>query len=732
MSKRPRLCPSDRTNPRCAAPLSQLPDGLPGRWGLAIFTVAMLLRALYLLEMRDLPLFSVLMGDGVSYNSWARRIAAGEWYGKEVFYQTPMYPYFLAVVYRVCGSEIWTVRLVQTAISSASCVLLAAGGVRWFDRRVGIATGLLAAAYGPSIFFCAQIQKPVLAMLFIALLVYLLGRMRLAMRPWLALTAGMTLAGLALTRENTLILIPIVACWLGVSHSQEASANEKSENGGLRRARAVGLMLLGVSLVLLPVGFRNKQIGGRFLLTTAQMGPNFYIGNNPAATGSYVELLPNRGDPKYEQQDAIDLAQHDVGRKLTPSEVSRYWMRRGLNYVRSSPAAWSALAAKKFAMTFGAKEIMDTEAIEAFAESSLVLGLFALAVHFGVIGPLALAGLWLTRRRWRELWVLYAMIGALAVSVAAFYVLARYRYPIAPLLMLFASAGTVAWFGASRRERLVGAALAVVGAVALNWPVFHEPWDPRAVTYQNVGLTLLDASDYSRAEEQFRRVLEMVPPDSDLAAAAHKKMAMVLSRMNRHPEAVEHYQYALAIRPDRTDWQVELADVYAQTGRMADAMRTWQAILQIEPDNADVHFRLANALAKTGQWDAATQHLRHTVRLNPRAPEAVVRLAWLLATHPNPKQRAPAEAMALALRANELTQNQSPLALGTLAGAQAATGDFDMAVVTAKRAIDLARRRGEESLARFIAGQLKYYERGEPYVTPTAASPAHSRSDGDP
>src|SRR5205807_336600 len=61
--------------------------------------------------------------------------------------------------------------------------------------------------------------------------------------------------------------------------------------------------------------------------------------------------------------------------------------------------------------------------------------------HFGVLVPLALIGLVATRRDWRRLWVFYAVIAAYASSVVVFYVFARYRFPLAPMLMLFAAAG---------------------------------------------------------------------------------------------------------------------------------------------------------------------------------------------------------------------------------------------------------------------------------------------------
>ena len=50
-------------------------------------------------------------------------------------------------------------------------------------------------------------------------------------------------------------------------------------------------------MVLLPVGWRNYHVGRAFLVTTAQMGPNFYIGNHRGAGGGYEPMVPVAASP---------------------------------------------------------------------------------------------------------------------------------------------------------------------------------------------------------------------------------------------------------------------------------------------------------------------------------------------------------------------------------------------------------------------------------------------------
>src|SRR5438067_7454970 len=53
----------------------------------------------------------------------------------------------------------------QAIIGSASCVLLASAGRRFFSDRVGVACGLMLAIYAPAIFFDGLVQKSTLDVL---------------------------------------------------------------------------------------------------------------------------------------------------------------------------------------------------------------------------------------------------------------------------------------------------------------------------------------------------------------------------------------------------------------------------------------------------------------------------------------------------------------------------------------------------------------------------------------
>src|SRR5689334_8364724 len=142
---------------------------------LVVFAAALGVRLLHVWQIRRAPFFDVLMGDARGYDGWARRIAAGDWIGHDVFYQSPLYPYFLGVIYAAAGRSLLLVRVIQAFVGALSCVLLAIAGRRFFSPRVGTAAGAALALYAPAIFFDSLLQKSVLDLFFITLTLSLAG-----------------------------------------------------------------------------------------------------------------------------------------------------------------------------------------------------------------------------------------------------------------------------------------------------------------------------------------------------------------------------------------------------------------------------------------------------------------------------------------------------------------------------------------------------------------------------
>jgi 4-amino-4-deoxy-L-arabinose transferase-like glycosyltransferase len=552
-----------------------------------VATCALALRLLYLLELRDTPLFSVLIGDGRQYVAWAREIAGGQWIGTAVFYQAPLYPYLLALVFKLAGTNLLIVRLLQAVLGAASCVLLARAGRRFFNERVGLVAGWLLAVYPPAIFFDGLIQKPALDLFLVCLTLALLGEFMTRRGSSLLVGAGLALGALALNRENARVLYPIVAVWL-CWFFRETPART--------RAAWVAAFTAAMLAMTVPVGLRNYHVGGEFLVSTSQFGPNFYIGNHAGARGSYEPLMPNHGNVAFERDDATQLAEKASGRRLSPGEVSDYWVHRALNDIRAQPLGWLRLLGRKLLLTFNATELVDTESIEVYAEYSRVLGtLFWL--NFGILLPLAAIGAWETRAGWRRLAVLYAVVGALALSVALFYVLARYRYPVVPVVLLFAAAALCAVPTSIRGWRQWAPGLALAGVVAI---VAHLPLSPSAdETFLNLGTALISDGRPVEAIPMLERAVASAPN----YAAPHFNLGVALDRIGEKQKALAEFSTAVTLRPDDGEAQGALGLTLRETGRTGDALTAFETAVRLSPDSAPARGNLALALLEVGRRD---------------------------------------------------------------------------------------------------------------------------------
>jgi 4-amino-4-deoxy-L-arabinose transferase-like glycosyltransferase len=548
------------------------------RLAVALFLLAFVVRVIYLVEIDGSEFVRVLVGDAVAYDAWARAIVAGDWFGHEVFYQAPLYPYFLAVVYAVVGPSAFVVRFVQAALGAASCVLLAAAGRRFFSRGVGLVAGLVLALYGPAIFFAGLIHKMALDLFFTTALLYALARVdgEDAPRPRWLLLAGAGLGCLALTRENALAWLPVLLVWLAWRAR------------GRSVGRSVGWFLGGVLLVLGPVAARNAALGGVPLVTTSQAGVNFYLGNNAEADGTYTPLRFGHGSFAQERQDAIELAEQARGRPLTPAEVSSYWSGRAWSWISEHPGAWGRLLARKWMLVWSAREIPDSDEPAVYRDASLVLRATWL-LSFGLLAPLALVGSAASLVERRRVGVLVALLLTSAAGTAAFLVFARYRVPMLPLVVLFAVVGAARLAALARarplRPRAAGAAFALfaLAAVAARFPR-GDDGHPRAMAHYNLGVTLEGEGETTRAAGAYRA--------------------------------------ALADNPAFEEAHVNLGALLARGGDLEGAIREETEALRGNADDATAHTDLANALLQSGRLDEAEAHYRAALRLDPELPSA--------------------------------------------------------------------------------------------------------------
>ena len=459
--------------PRAARPAAPLPP-TPwsalwqelGRDALALFGLAMAVRIAALVLIARTPYLEVDNIDSKGYQIWAQQILTQGWLPTGHFYQSPLYAYYLALVYAVFGTGPWAPRLIQVVVGSVNVALIYAITRQLFSRRVGVLAALLLCFYGPLLLEEIVLSKTALVMCTGLLGFALFVRYYASARP-----AGLYAAG-------GLLGLTVVGAgqWLPAVLALAAYAIWVARR---RRAEVGVTFLAGVGVVLVPMALWNSLQGGGVMLTSGDAGLNLYLGNNPLTTGLPGRPFGLRDIPEFEEDDSRRLAEKEVGHPLTPAGVSQHWSGRAAAFAFEHPSDFIATTVRKLVVLWNGYEIPDSYHF-AFMRAEFLPLLWGCAT-FSLVAPLALAGLVLERRR-RAAWPLYIVCLGYLATATLFYVRSRYRMAAVPFLVPFAAA-TVdrLWSDAAARRwsaAVAPAALLLVAALFVNRP-YCEPEKPK-------------------------------------------------------------------------------------------------------------------------------------------------------------------------------------------------------------------------------------------------------------
>jgi 4-amino-4-deoxy-L-arabinose transferase-like glycosyltransferase len=313
---------------------------------------------------------------------------------------------------------------------------------------VGIVAGLLLAVYPPHIYLAGVFYAEGLLIFWGLFGLWLAARTQRGGHGWpAALATGWVLGVATLTRSTVALWVPcVMLAWVWAGRAE------------WRRWAGLGAVLaLGSALVVVPWGLRNRAVFGKFIPVSSGFGYIFWQANNPVSTGQHSDWNLNPSHPLWHagvanlpepERTAVRDFYAEVEQRIggSPATIDDYALVAdgilfplGLRYALTHPGQTVQRAAVRLRSVYSA----FSWTVTTNEHTATFYRVVAAVTYYPILG-LALVGMvWGWRER-RTLGMIYLAIGVVTVMTGLLTgTQTRYRLPLDPLLILFASLAVV-------------------------------------------------------------------------------------------------------------------------------------------------------------------------------------------------------------------------------------------------------------------------------------------------
>jgi 4-amino-4-deoxy-L-arabinose transferase-like glycosyltransferase len=467
--------------------------------------------------MRDNPMFyNIPSGlDQQRFDQFALQISNEDILGGNGIYsQSPLYPYFLALIYSLFGHSFVMARIFQMIMGAGTCVLLYLIGNRIFNRTVGVISGTICSLYGVLIFYEGELLRVTVLVFLTVLLVFSITRLSKSKKAVAWLIPGIVLGSLILCRPNNIILVLFILIWIVYTTIK----NKKLLIGRFM------CFFFGVLLALTPLFIRNHIVGVNLFSMSSQGVNAFICGHDSRSTGCGFYHIQ---DDTYSGQNQIQTCFNI------------------LKTAFKTPSIWCKQQIKKSLAFWNGYEIPNNSN---FYLSRKFSGLLSLPLPgFVFIASMGIMGIIVSIQNWQKYLLLYLIVIGCFCSVMAFYILSRFRQPIVPFLILFTGV-FIDWLWKKAKnknfKKPVFSLLCAAFLAFLIWPRpsrFILPQD-----HYNMGLSYAIGKKYSNAIIQFDNAIKL---RANYIKPIYMKGFCLLRQRKPRP-AIREFEEVLRLNPN--------------------------------------------------------------------------------------------------------------------------------------------------------------------------------------
>lgn len=523
------------------------------------------------------------------YPYFAERISNGFDIGERILDLSPLYLYVNVLIYQIYGKNWESLAVLQILVGSLNCLFIYFIGEKIFGKAVGFVAALVLLLYGNLTLIELTLEPEVFGLFFNSLLVLILIQIQAERDPGQGFgrmfLAGLLIGLAAITKPNALLLLPVTLLWLWICPIYPSPG---------RKIKSMLFVLLGVALLISPITLRNYVKFQDFILVTADSGKVFFHGNGPGSTGMERADLPDQGFAEESQSEPDSAhaffrrtARALAGRPLKPSECSRFWLARTLNHMRTHPFSAFVLDIKKFFYFWGNYEVHD---IDSTYKNYRTLRNWPL-LPFGIISALGIVGMGLALKKFRQAFLLYAVILVYLISNLVLFVTSRYRLPAAPFLSIFSAYALISlytqWHERNLRKFLICSGL-VLCLFASTHFLFRnqiealDRWQIATRIHYSLGGNLLFKKGlYREAILEFEKAIALEPD----FAPAYNRLGMSYAVLNDYDRAERYFRKVIELSPGIDQGYLNLGLLYELKGEPSKALPLLEKAFSLNPEN---------------------------------------------------------------------------------------------------------------------------------------------------
>ena len=233
----------------------------------------------------------------------------------------------------------------------------------------------------------------------------------------------------------------------------------------------------------------------------------------------------------------------------------------------------------------------------------------------------------------------------------------------------------------------------------------------------NNDIALLDLGVALDAQGRFAEALEVYQQAEKTGSRRHQihnNFGNVLGLLGRHAESLAQYRKAITLAPQNAALHSAAGSQLAALGRFEEALLEFSEAEKLDPNHARTRMEAAKTLFKMGRDAEGVNEFRAALQIEPGNYQTLATIAHYLAANENTAARDGPNALALALRANELSGNVQPIVLDILGMAFAETGNFTNATACAQNALALGNAAQMKNITP-LQTRLELYKNKQPW-----------------